>query len=349
MCRNGSTAFQVLAGAQKLVTRVPFQQRGQLLRRRRAHRGRHDRRLGVPRHEQAAPGVLGPAGRGDVEVPVAGQQAVPVHAGQVADRVALVGVRDQLRRRGGAGGEVAERHRVGRRRACGHERPVRVLRAGEGVPARPGRRPPRSRRPPRPWAPLASAASASSSRHTTCRAPLRLTRSDSSRAVSPTWQGITAAPSLRQASKVSHSSGRASSTIRTRWPGRTPWSRSQQATVSDRADSSWKVIRTGGFPLPGNNSSAVAALSAAMTSNHSRAQLNDSDRGQRNSAAARSGSVRSSSRRSRASRNRWCASVLRYRQYPSPFMPTPPFAGLRAVPAPSVGSAGRRRPRRRPP
>ena len=56
-------------------------------------------------------------------------------------------------------------------------------------------------------------------RHTTCRAPLRLTRSDSSRAVSPTWQGITAAPSLRQASRVSHSSGRASSTTRTRCPG----------------------------------------------------------------------------------------------------------------------------------
>ena len=143
---------------------VPFQQRGQQLRRRRAHRGRHDRRLGVPRHEQAAPGMLGPAGRGHVEVPVAGQQAVPVHAGQVADRVALVGVRDQLRRRGRAGGEVAERHRVGRRRAGRLERPVRVLRAGEGVPARPGAPPTatpqaaadpgrRWRRPPRPARP----------------------------------------------------------------------------------------------------------------------------------------------------------------------------------------------------
>ena len=205
---------------------VPFEQRRQQLRERRARRGRHDRRLGVPRHEQAAPGMLGPAGRGHVEVPVAGQQAVPVHAGQVADRVALVGVRDQLRRRGRTGGEVAERHRVGRRRAGRLERPVRVLRAGEGVPARPGsnRLTPTRRLPrpavPRPGTPSTRGlvCSASSSRHTTCRAPLRLTRSDSSRAVSPTWQGITTAPSLRQASRVSHSSGRASSTTRTRCP-----------------------------------------------------------------------------------------------------------------------------------
>ena len=63
--------------------------------------------------------------------------------------------------------------------------------------------------------------------------------------------------------------------------------------VSDRADSCWKVIRTGRCRSAGNNSSAVSALSAAMTSNHSNAQLNDSDRGQRNSAAALSGSVRS--------------------------------------------------------
>ena len=85
------------------------------------HRG-----AGVPRREDAAPGVLGPAGRGDVEMDVAGPQAQPVHGREMADRIALVAVQDQLRLAGGAGGEI-EQQRIGRpglavRHECGRRR-----------------------------------------------------------------------------------------------------------------------------------------------------------------------------------------------------------------------------------
>ena len=54
--------------------------------------GDEHRRAGVPGGEEAAIGVLRPAGRRNVQVHVAGLQAEPVHRDQVADRIALVAV-----------------------------------------------------------------------------------------------------------------------------------------------------------------------------------------------------------------------------------------------------------------
>ena len=68
---------------------------------------------GVPGCEEAAPRVLGPTGRRDVEVHVPGLQADPVHRRQVADRIALVGVQNELGLGRRAGREV-QQQRVGR-------------------------------------------------------------------------------------------------------------------------------------------------------------------------------------------------------------------------------------------
>src|SRR5690606_40807149 len=87
-------------------------------------------RLGVPRGEEVGPGVLGPAGRRDVQVHVAGPQPDPVHGGQVPDGVRGVGVLDQLGAGGGAGGEVQHQRVVGEGRPVGgvvHGRAVGVL------------------------------------------------------------------------------------------------------------------------------------------------------------------------------------------------------------------------------
>ena len=91
---------------------------------------------GDPRREHVAPGVLGPAGRGDVQVHVAGLQADPVHRGQVPGRVGDVRVLDQLGLRGGAGGEV-QQQRVGapRRAVRGELRGSRAGLAIVGVPS----------------------------------------------------------------------------------------------------------------------------------------------------------------------------------------------------------------------
>ncbi|CAB4930731.1 unannotated protein [freshwater metagenome] len=58
--------------------------------------------------------MLGPPGRADVQVHVAGLQAQPVHRGQVAQGVADLGVLDQLGPRRRPGGEV-QQQRVTRR------------------------------------------------------------------------------------------------------------------------------------------------------------------------------------------------------------------------------------------
>ena len=58
-----------------------------------------DRRAGVPRREEAAIGVLRPARRRDVQMDIAGFEADPVHRRQMADRVALMAVQNQLRPR----------------------------------------------------------------------------------------------------------------------------------------------------------------------------------------------------------------------------------------------------------
>ena len=72
-----------------------------------------DARTGIPRREQAAPGMLGPAGRGNIEVQIAGLQADPVHRRQMPHRVALVAVQDHFWFGGGAGGEVQQHRRIG--------------------------------------------------------------------------------------------------------------------------------------------------------------------------------------------------------------------------------------------
>ena len=90
---------------------------------------------GIPRREEAAPRMLAPAGRGDVQVHIPCTQAGPVHRGQVADRVALVGVQHQLRLGGGAGGEVQQQRIGGPGRRVRAEIPGRAARVLEGVPA----------------------------------------------------------------------------------------------------------------------------------------------------------------------------------------------------------------------
>ena len=101
-----------VGGAQKVVTaqRSSTQQRlgveGRLV-------DHEDRGAGVPGREEGAPGVLGPAGRGDVDVHVARLQAEPVHGRQRAHGVAAMAVPHQLRLGGGARGEIEQERIVG--------------------------------------------------------------------------------------------------------------------------------------------------------------------------------------------------------------------------------------------
>ncbi len=99
--------------------------------------------LGDPGREEAAPGVLAPAGRTDRQVDVTGADAEPVHGAEVPDRVGRLGVHDHLRLRRGAGREV-DQARVGGAgddpRAClafrgGLAQVARVLRPAVGVAA----------------------------------------------------------------------------------------------------------------------------------------------------------------------------------------------------------------------
>lgn len=77
-----------------------------------------DGRLRVPRREEVRPGVLGPAGRRDVQMDVAGTQTDPEHGRQVPYGIRHMGVLDELGPGGRAGGEVQEE---------------RVLREGDAV------------------------------------------------------------------------------------------------------------------------------------------------------------------------------------------------------------------------
>ncbi len=92
-------------------------------------------RLRVPWGEHVAPGVLRPAGRGDVQVDVPRLQPDPVHRGQVAHRVGHLGVLHQLGLGRGARGEVEQQ------RVAGPGRPVRgelgagLIRIGIAMPA----------------------------------------------------------------------------------------------------------------------------------------------------------------------------------------------------------------------
>src|SRR6185437_14687771 len=55
-----------------------------------------DRRPRIPRREEATPGVLGPARRGDIEMHVAGLQPEPVHRRQRANGIAAMAVANEL-------------------------------------------------------------------------------------------------------------------------------------------------------------------------------------------------------------------------------------------------------------
>src|SRR5262249_19812639 len=68
---------------------------------------------GVPWRVDTRPGVLGPARRADVHVPVALAEPDPIHRREVADGIARVAVEDELRLRGRPRREVKE-ERVGR-------------------------------------------------------------------------------------------------------------------------------------------------------------------------------------------------------------------------------------------
>lgn len=81
-------------------------------------------RLGQPRREEAAPGMLGPAGCADGQVDIAGAHADPVHGGQMADRIADLRVLHHFRPAGGAGGEVHQQRIV--HRGDGGERTARL-------------------------------------------------------------------------------------------------------------------------------------------------------------------------------------------------------------------------------
>ena len=80
-----------------------------------------DRRLRAPRREEAAPGMLGPAGRRNIEMDVAGFQPDPVDGRQMADRIALVAVQHEFWRRRGARREIKQHRIVRPRLAVGRE------------------------------------------------------------------------------------------------------------------------------------------------------------------------------------------------------------------------------------
>ena len=86
-----------------------------------AQRERDDGRAGVPGREKARPGVLRPAGRGNVEMRVAGPDPEPVHRREMPDRIARMGVHHELRARRRARGEIEEHRVVGLGRAVGRE------------------------------------------------------------------------------------------------------------------------------------------------------------------------------------------------------------------------------------
>ena len=94
-------------------------------------------RAGVPGREHARPGVLGPAGRGNVEMRVAGLEAEPVHGREMPDRVARVRVHDELGARRRAGGEIKQHRVVGLGRAVGFEE-LAAEKHGVTAPARRG-------------------------------------------------------------------------------------------------------------------------------------------------------------------------------------------------------------------
>ena len=66
---------------------------------------------------------------------IAGAQPDPIHRRQVADRIALMAVQNELRRRRGARGEIKQHRIVGARLAVGRKRGRRRIAGLEGNPA----------------------------------------------------------------------------------------------------------------------------------------------------------------------------------------------------------------------
>ena len=94
-----------------------------------------DRGAGVPRREERAPGMLGPAGRGDVHVHVAGLQTQPVHRRQGAHGVTAMAVPHQLGLGGRARGEIEQERVVGVGRTVRLEIGRAVVGIAERLPA----------------------------------------------------------------------------------------------------------------------------------------------------------------------------------------------------------------------
>ena len=181
----------------------------------------------VPRREEAAPGVLGPARRRDVQMHVARPQADPIHRRQMADRIALVTVQDELRLRRRAGGEIKQQRIVGARFAVRRERRRRRVALLVRCPARRRRRRPRCACNRRASRRISRAASAPAM---TCLTRPRAKRSARSLRVSSVVAGTMTAPSFIAASMHSHSGTTLPSMSRMRSPRLTPSRRSPLAT-----------------------------------------------------------------------------------------------------------------------
>ena len=192
----------------------------------------------IPRREEAAIGVLRPAGRGDVQVHVAGLQADPVHRDQMADRIALVAVLDQLRPRRGARGEI-QQHRIGRTRLA-----IRREACDRRAAGRRSRAIRRARRRARCGSPSDRGRRTSAHRPhwRSDGEPGRARSGPSGRSASASvLAGITTAPSFIAASITSHSGTTLPSISRMRSPRLTPRARRPLATRLERSESSAKV------------------------------------------------------------------------------------------------------------
>ncbi len=94
-----------------------------------------DRGARVPRREKAAPRVLGPAGRADVEVHVPLAQSDPVQGREMPHRIALMGVKHHLGLGRGPRREIEEEGIVRARGTVRLEVRRRRVGLGEGSPA----------------------------------------------------------------------------------------------------------------------------------------------------------------------------------------------------------------------
>ena len=150
----------------------------------------------VPRRVHVAPGVLGPARRGQVQVHVARLDADPVHGRQVPHRVADLRVRDQLGQRRGPRGEVEQQRIRGPGDALWHERGGTGERGRVRMPPRPAASPSTTIRVQSPGTAANFGTPAASVM--TCRTCPRATRSTRSAGCSSVDAGMITAPELHR-------------------------------------------------------------------------------------------------------------------------------------------------------